>query len=62
MNATTRLLIAASVVVALGACAKKTKPVEEPAPTPPPAVAQPVDDGRYDPSDLDTDSCLRQRS
>ncbi|HEX5754817.1 MAG TPA: peptidoglycan-associated lipoprotein Pal [Arenimonas sp.] len=62
MNATTRLMIAASVVVALGACAKKTKPVEEPAQTPPPAVAQPTDDGRYDPSDLDTDSCLRQRS
>lgn len=64
MNSSTRLLMAAALSLTLVACAKKVKeepPVVEP--TPPPVVdTTPVqDDGRYDPSDLDTDSCLRQR-
>ncbi|KFN47306.1 peptidoglycan-associated lipoprotein Pal [Arenimonas metalli] len=61
MNMTTRVLLAASITVALAACTKKTKPVEE-AVTETPAVTQPVSDGRYTPADLDTDSCLRQRT
>ncbi|MEZ5465955.1 MAG: peptidoglycan-associated lipoprotein Pal [Lysobacteraceae bacterium] len=63
MNSSTRLLMAAALSLTLVACAKKVK--EEPPVvdnTPPPVVeTAPVDDGRYDPSDLDTDSCLRQR-
>lgn len=63
MNSSTRLLMAAALSLALVACAKKVK--EEPPVvdnTPPPVVdTTPVDDGRYSPSDLDTDSCLRQR-
>jgi len=63
MNNTTRLLLAAAVCVALAACAKQVK--EEPAPPPPPpapapAPPPPAPTG-YQPSDLDTDSCLRQR-
>ena len=62
MNNATRLLLAAALCVSLAACTKKVKP-EPPAPTPPAPVAQPqpVDDGKYSESDLDTDSCLRQR-
>ena len=64
MNNTTRVLLAAAVCVALAACAKKVK--EEPAPPPPPPPAPapapaPAPTG-YQPSDLDTDSCLRQRA
>lgn len=64
MNNTTRLLLAAAASLALAACAtKKTPP--PPAPEPPPAPAPapapaPVPTG-YQPSDLDTDNCLRQR-
>ena len=61
MNMTTRVLLAASITVALAACTKKTKEVEETV-TETPAVTQPVSDGRYTPADLDTDSCLRQRT
>lgn len=61
MNTTTRVLLAASICVALGACAKKVK--EEPAaPVETPATTAPVSDGRYTPADLDTDACLRQRT
>jgi len=63
MNNTTRILLAAALCVTMAACAKKVKE-EAPPPPPPPAPAPapaPVDDGKYDPSDLDTDSCLRQR-
>jgi len=61
MNTTTRVLLAASICVALGACAKKVK--EEPvAPVETPAATAPVSDGRYTPADLDTDACLRQRT
>lgn len=64
MNATTRVLLAAAVCVALAACAKKVR--EEPAvapppPSPPPTTMPVTDDGRYGPEDLDTDACLRQR-
>ncbi len=62
MNATLRVALVSVFVLAAAACTKKTKPVEEvQAPvdtTPPPAV---VDDGKFSPEDLDTDSCLRQR-
>jgi peptidoglycan-associated lipoprotein len=62
MNNTTRVLLAASIVVALGACTKKTK-VEDTAPvTTGPATTAPVSDGRFTPADLDTDACLRQRT
>ena len=64
MNSSTRLLMVAAMSLALVACAKKVKeeaPVQQPEPTPAPVVTAPVDDGRYSPSDLDTDSCLRQR-
>ena len=61
MNTTTRVLLAASIVVALAACSKKVKeetPVVDTAPT----TTAPVSDGRYTPADLDTDACLRQRT
>ena len=63
MNSSTRLLMAAALSLTLVACAKKVKeqPVEQPVEQPKPVVTQPVDDGRYSPADLDTDSCLRQR-
>ncbi len=62
MNNTTRVLLAASICVALAACSKKVK---EEAPAPEytaPATTAPVSDGRYTPADLDSDSCLRQRT
>ncbi|MBS7456771.1 peptidoglycan-associated lipoprotein Pal [Coralloluteibacterium stylophorae] len=62
MNTTTRVLLAAAVVMSLGACAKK---VREEAPTetvaPPPTATAPATSGVYTPADLDTDACLRQR-
>ncbi len=61
MNTAIRVLIAATTVVALAACTKKTKP-EETTQVTPPATTAPVSDGRYTPADLDTDSCLRQRT
>ncbi len=62
MNNATRILLAAAIAVSMAACTKKTKPEEvAPEPTPAAPVTQPVDDGRYSPEDLDTDSCLRQR-
>lgn len=62
MNMTTRVLLAASITVALAACTKKTDVVEDAVTETPPAVTQPASDGRYTPADLDTDSCLRQRT
>jgi peptidoglycan-associated lipoprotein len=63
MNNTTRVLLAAAVCVALAACAKKVKeePVTETAPPAPVAQPAPAAPTGYQPSDLDTDSCLRQR-
>jgi peptidoglycan-associated lipoprotein len=61
MNTATRVLLAASVCVALAACSKQVK--EEPAPVDTtPVTTTPVSDGRYTPADLDTDACLRQRT
>ncbi len=66
MNNPTRILIAATVCLALGACTKKVREVPPadmgPGPTPG-ASTGPIGDGtgRYTPADLDTDSCLRQR-
>ena len=67
MNNITRLAIAATVVIAIAGCTKKVKEV-------PPSDGAPADTsgavtdalpdstpGRYSPSDLDSDSCLRQR-
>ena len=62
MNNTTRVLLAASIVLALGACTKKVKEVDTVAETTGPATTAPVSDGRYTPADLDTDACLRQRT
>jgi peptidoglycan-associated lipoprotein len=63
MNTTTRILLAAALVASMAACTKKTKELPpEPQPTRDTETTQSVtDDGRYDASDLDTDSCLRQR-
>ena len=62
MNNTTRVLLAASIVLALGACTKKVKEEAPVADTTGPATTAPVADGRYTPADLDTDACLRQRT
>ena len=62
MNNATRVLLATSIVLALGACSKKVKEETPVADTTGPATTAPVADGRYTPADLDTDSCLRQRT
>ena len=62
MNNTTRVLLAASIVLALGACSKKVKEETTVAETTAPATTAPVSDGRFTPADLDTDACLRQRT
>ena len=67
MNNTTRLMIAAAIALSLAACTKKVK--EVPADTTAGetttgATTGAITDtapGKYSPSDLDTDSCLRQR-
>ena len=64
MNTTTRVLLAASICVALAACAKKVKeepqaPVDTGTSTTTPTG--PSTSGLYGPGDLDTDACLRQR-
>ncbi len=62
MNTATRALLVAAACMALAACKTKPEPQEPaPAPAPTPAPTPVVDDGRYGPEDLDTDSCLRQR-
>ncbi|MGY6519775.1 MAG: peptidoglycan-associated lipoprotein Pal [Lysobacteraceae bacterium] len=62
MKTNYRLLTAAAVCVLLAACARQVQEEAPPPPPPPPApTPAPVDDGRYQPSDLDSDSCLRQR-
>ena len=63
MNTTTRVLLAVAIAASLGACAKKVKPVDAPADTRPATTdtTPATNDGRYTASDLDTDSCLRQR-
>ena len=69
MNHMTRLVFAATVCVALGACTKKVKELPPsdagmPRDTTTGATTGPLPDatpGRYSPADLDTDACLRQR-
>ena len=62
MNNSTRILLAVAICASMAACTKKAKPeIADPTPTPPPVATAPVDDGKYTPEMLDTDSCLRQR-
>lgn len=63
MNNTMRVILSAALIASLAACIKKQEvkqpePPVEPTKTETPAV---VDDGKYGPEDLDSDSCLRQR-
>ena len=64
MNTTSRVLLAALLCTAAVACSQKVKEVPPPVTTTPEVpVTQPVDTaGIYGPADLDTDSCLRQRT
>ena len=64
MKTASRIMIAAAICLALGACTKKVK--EAPATsstdqTQGASTAPMAGDGKYRPEDLDTDSCLRQR-
>jgi len=62
MNTTTRILLAAALVVSLAGCNKAVKqeaPVSEP--TTRTDTTPATDDGRFSEADLDSDSCLRQR-
>lgn len=62
MNTVIRLLLSVALGLSVAACAKKVKEEPAPPPPPPPPVdTTPVDDGRFSPEDLDSDSCLRQR-
>jgi peptidoglycan-associated lipoprotein len=63
MKNTTRLLLAALVCTGMVACAKKTteKPVEPSDTTDTTQIEQAVTEGAFGPTDLDTNSCLRQR-
>ncbi|MBN8428326.1 MAG: peptidoglycan-associated lipoprotein, partial [Xanthomonadales bacterium] len=59
---TNRVLLAVACCAALAACSKKeTVKPEAPVETPAVTNTAPVDDGKYDPSDLDTDPCLIKR-
>jgi peptidoglycan-associated lipoprotein len=64
MNTATRLLLATAVCIALGACTKKVKETPDTTGpgTGPGATTGGIADGMYGPEDLDTDSCLRQRT
>jgi peptidoglycan-associated lipoprotein len=62
MNNATRLALVAACAVALAACTKKTVPEQPQPPQPQPPQTATVDDGKYGPEDLDTDSCLKQRT
>jgi peptidoglycan-associated lipoprotein len=62
MNKTVSVTLAALLCVGAVACNKKQ--VKTPPPAPAEQVTQtqpPTSDGKYQPSDLDTDACLRQR-
>ena len=66
MNNTTRLMIAATIALSLAACTKKVKevPADSTGGDSTGATTGGITDstpGKYSPSDLDTDSCLRQR-
>jgi peptidoglycan-associated lipoprotein len=62
MNTTTRVLLAASICIAMAACSKKVKEEAPVADTTAPATTAPVSDGRFTPADLETNECLRQRT
>ena len=63
MNATSRVLLVALLCTAAVACSKKVKEAPPVDTVPPPTTTQPAaDDGLYGPEDLDTDTCLRQRT
>lgn len=57
-----RLLLTAALVASLAACSKRNVEDAAPAPAPAPTPAPAADNGLYGPEDLDTDSCLRQRT
>lgn len=64
MKTSSRLLIAAAVCLALGACTKKVKeaPASSSSDQTQGATTAPVaGDGKFRPEDLDSNSCLRQR-
>ncbi len=64
MNNVTRVILAAAICASFAACTKKTVREEAPVEDTRPPVADTTasqDDGRFEPSDLETDSCLRQR-
>ena len=64
MNNPMRVILMGLLAVSMAACTKKVKEeVPPPADTTPPptATTESVDDGKYGPPDLDSDSCLRQR-
>ncbi|MBP9156126.1 MAG: peptidoglycan-associated lipoprotein Pal [Xanthomonadales bacterium] len=63
MNNPMRVILSLAMIASLAACSKKVKE-EAPTPTPEPTKVETpvaVDDGKFDASDLDSDSCLRQR-
>ena len=63
MNATSRVLLVALLCTAAVACSKKVKEAPPVVNAPAPTTTQPAaDDGMYGPEDLDTDTCLRQRT
>jgi peptidoglycan-associated lipoprotein len=67
MNTSSRILLVVAIAAAMAGC--KSKPARDTAPadtgttttTPRDTGTAVMDDGRYQPSDLDSDSCLRQR-
>jgi peptidoglycan-associated lipoprotein len=62
MNKTVTVTLAALLCVGAAACSKKnTKPAPMPEQQPVATTTAPTNDGKYQPSDLDTDACLRQR-
>ena len=64
MNNPMRLILSVALLASLTACkTTETKPPPPEDTTPPVATTEttPVDDGKFDASDLDSDSCLRQR-
>jgi peptidoglycan-associated lipoprotein len=63
MNATSRVLLVALLCTAAAACSKKVKEAPPVVSAPAPTTTQPAPgDGMYGPEDLDTDTCLRQRT
>lgn len=66
MNNTTRVLLVAAIALGLSACARQVREEAPQAPAAPAPVAAPaaapVADGRFTPADLDTNTCLRQRT